>query len=239
MITSRQNETIKEVVKLHTKKHRLQRGVFLVEGEKLFNEALKAGFELVEAFSTEAKDGVELVSDNVLKAIATTVTPQNLVAVFKQKNTNTSVFDKCIILDNVQDPSNMGSIIRSALGAGFVDIIAVNCVDKYDPKVIRASMGAIFHTNIIECELDEAISLINKNGLQLVVASMEGESIFDIDFPDRIAFVVGNEGNGVSKEFRNLTSLTFSIPMNEKLESLNVAVSSALLMYFYEFKKRR
>ena len=203
----------------------------------MYNEAIKSGYELVSMYSTETKQNSIRVSENVLKAMATTVSPQNLVAIFKQKNTCNKFFDKCIVLDNIQDPGNMGSIIRSALGAGFINIIAVNCVDIYDPKVLRASMGAVFHTNIIQCGFDDAIECLRSNNLQIAIGSMEGQSIFDADFPSNIAFVLGNEGNGVSKAFRNLASCTFSIPMNQNLESLNVAVSSAILMYFYLFKK--
>ncbi len=237
MITSRQNSLVKEVQKLHTKKHRLERGAFLVEGEKLFNEAVKGGYELLALYSTIERAGAVLINDSVLKAMATTISPQDLVAVFRKKETSFDAVKKCIVLDNVQDPSNMGSIVRSALGAGFMDIIAVNCVDKYEPKVIRSSMGAVFHTNIFECNETEAMEIIKNNGLTLAVCSMEGKSVFETDFPDNIAFVFGNEGNGVSKYFRSLARLNLSIPMNEQLESLNVAVSSAILMYFYKYKK--
>ena len=237
MITSRQNNLVKEVQKLHTKKHRLERGAFLVEGEKLFNEAVKSGYELLELYSTTERAGAVLINDSVLKAMATTVSPQNLIAVFRKKETSFGAVKKCIILDNIQDPSNMGSIVRSALGAGFMDIIAVNCVDKYEPKVIRSSMGAVFHTNVFECNETQAMEIIKNNDLALAICSMEGESMFETDFPDNIAFVLGNEGNGVSEYFRKLAKLKLSIPMNEQLESLNVAVSSAILMYFYKYKK--
>ena len=179
MITSRQNQKVKDVVKLHSKKHRYIRGAFLVEGKKLYDEALKAGFELEELYSLHPLEGAQVVSESVLSAMATTVTPQDIIAIFKQKIKTTDNIDKCIILDNIQDPGNMGSIIRSALGAGFYTIIAVNCVDKYDPKVIRSSMGAVLHTNVIECDFKECMELVEQANLKMAICSMEGQSIFE------------------------------------------------------------
>lgn len=245
LITSRNNEIIKNIVKLQDKKYRVLNQKFIVEGVKIIKEVYLAGYEIESIFQLPSSnfklENTSIksyeINEFVLNAITTTKSPQDCVAVVKMKteNFNLQVKGKTIVLDNVQDPNNVGAIIRSALGANFDNVILLNCADIYDTKTIRASMGSVFHMNILNLSQDEFIRMITED-VDVLCCSMEGENLFKTNIKDNCFVVIGNEGKGVSMPIRKICNKTVSIPMNSKLESLNAGVSAALVMYGISFK---
>jgi len=177
------------------------------------------------------------INEMVLNAITTTKSPQNCVAVVKMKDESHcfNISGRSLVLDNVQDPNNVGAIIRSALGADFDNVLLLNCADIYDTKTIRSSMGAIFHINIIHLTQDEFIQNLNNNA-DIICCSMEGENLFKSEIKQECFVVIGNEGKGVSSNIRKVCNKIVSIPMNKKLESLNASVSAAIVMYAISHK---
>ncbi len=148
---------------------------------------------------------------------------------YKNSNKELNIDSNFLVLDRLQDPSNVGAIIRSSLGANFTNVLLIDCADIYDTKVIRSSMGAIFNLNVQKVGLEDVKNL----NFPLVVLDMKGQNIFKEDFNKNqiYGFVVGNEGQGVCDELKGLASKTVAIPMNERLESLNASVSASLVMY--------
>ena len=232
MITSVQNAKIKELEKLNNAKYRNEVGLFLVEGPHLVAEARSCGL-LVEAYSLEEKDGYTQVSDNVMKKICNTKTVVSEVGVVKIPS-NKGLSDKLLILDTIQDPGNMGTIMRSAKAFGFETIIlSEGCVDIYNDKVIRSSQGAIFKLNFIKTNLLDFIPKLTDYdvyGTDVV----NGINVKEVKVDKKIAVIMGNEGNGVSKEVRNLVNKNIYIPI-DNMESLNVGVAASIIMY--ELKK--
>lgn len=237
-IISKQNDKLKNVKKLHLKKYREEQNLFLVESEKLILEAVACGYKIKELFLSRKFDSLSEVCNNVyhisedlMKNITTFVTQAGCIAVVqsKPKPPQKGLF---LVLENLQDPSNMGAIIRTAFGAGFGTVYCVNCADVYESKALRASMGAVFHLSVITADF-EVIKNLNK---PLMCASMEGENIYKINkSSEDMGFVIGNEGHGVSKEMRKLCTKIVSIPMQNGLESLNASVSAGLIMYAIKY----
>ena len=147
----------------------------------------------------------------------------------KALNKNLSINSNFLVLDRLQDPSNVGAIIRSSLGANFTNVLLIDCADIYDTKVIRSSMGAVFNLNVQKVGLED----VKKLNFPLVVLDMKGQNIFKEEFNKGqiYGFIVGNEGQGVCDELKKVASKTVAIPMNERLESLNASVSASLVMY--------
>ena len=246
IITSKSNQKIIDAKKLLDKKGREKSGLFLVETEKVIKEAFNCGLKPKCFFVLDAKKigfdnfndvPVFRLSDSVFKELSTLVSPDGLIAEFYlQKENPKYVGGKFLILDGVQNPDNYGAILRTALACDFKQIYTINCVDKYNPKVIRASMGNQFKLSIMDITTGEIKSLFNN--ASIYTASMEGKNIFDIDkFETNVGFVVGNEGNGVSKEVKEIINNTISIPMKNGVESLNASVSASVIMY-YIFSKQ-
>lgn len=236
-IISKQNEKIKFLIKLHNKKERKENGLFIAETEKLIKEAISAKYDLLELYYCENEPNINCknkikISNQVMAYVSNLNTPSNLLAVFKMKE---KIADNghFLILENIQDPSNLGSIARSAFGAGFNNIYCIDCVDEYDLKCLRSSMGAIFHINIIKSTIKE---INNLKYDELMCASMEGENIYlQAPFPKTVGLVIGNEGHGVSEELRKFCTKIISIPMQNGLESLNASVSAGLMMYAIKY----
>lgn len=193
-------------------------------------------------------------TEEILKHLSSTSSPAKCVAIVNMKSCaygevdkslkcasvnlvkNLSVDDEKVeiasnflVLDRLQDPSNVGAIIRSSLGANFTNVLLIDCADIYDTKVIRSSMGAIFNLNVVKVTLEE----VKKLNFPLVILDMKGQNIFKEEFDKNqiYGFVVGNEGQGVCEELKAIASKTVAIPMNERLESLNASVSASLVMY--------
>ncbi len=236
LISSIDNAKIKEIKKLENKKERDITGLFIVEGEHLVYEAYKEG--LLKTLLV--RDGYPFmldvdtiyVSDKVLKHISSLITPPPVIGVVAKKN-DKKIGDKVIALDNVQDPGNLGTIIRSAVAFNFDTIIlSDDTVDLYNPKVIRATQGMIFKINIIIGSLSKIlIDLQNKKYDIYGTDVTSGKSIKSIEKRKKFVIIMGNEGNGISKDIKSLCSNFIYIPMNKECESLNVAVAASIILY--------
>ena len=294
IISSKDNEIVKEIRKLKEKKYRKDK--FIVEGIKMLEEAIsenasidliviREGIDLKGTISNlfEKNNNCEAKNKNVLDKISKTITvtenvfntltdvvsPQGVLAVINKNKKSTELesdtkeevilndkdanvkkidivnnkinmsADYIIALDGIQDPGNLGTIIRTADSANLKQIIvSKNTVDAYSPKVIRSTMGAIYRVHIIEVEnLEVTLKDLQKGGFKVVVTSLDTKnSIYDISYNKSIV-VIGNEANGVSKEVQELANEKVKIPMLGKTESLNAAVATGIMIYEYVRRK--
>ncbi len=229
------NLTNQDIKNLKDKKFRKNNGYFLVEGNKFCHDLLDANIEIVYTITTDKNltgfPNIEIVSDKMLSSLATTITNQDIVCVCKKIDYGLNSIGKALILDNLQDPGNVGTLIRSAMAFGFEDIYLVGGADPYSEKVIRSSAGLIMSARIHEVSFDEIKSNKNLIAKKFVIADMNGENIDKIRLPkERIAVIIGNEGQGVSKDMKTIADTTISIPMSHKVESLNAGVAGSIIM---------
>ena len=236
LISSLDNQKIKDIKKLQTKKYREKTNLFLVEGEHLVLEAYKAGcletLILKDGFEYNLDVNTISVTENVLKYISELDTPQPMVGVCHKKEISNAK-GNIIILDNVQDPGNLGTIIRSAVAFNFDTIVLSNdSVDVYNSKVVRASQGLLFNVNIQIGDLTEIIPELKKDGYQIYGTKVtNGNDVKSIAKNSLFAIIMGNEGNGMSDTVSELCDSFVYINMNDKCESLNVGVAASILMY--------
>ena len=246
IITSLDNSMVKEARSLSDKKHRRLLSKFLVDGEKLVNEAVCGACEVDKIFVDEARlsdfdyilekfDGkVVVVTSKVFASISENVTPQGIIAEVFMKPTKQLSFEKTqpiLVLDRIQDPGNLGTIIRTATATGFNKIILIDSVDPYSPKVVRSSSGGVFSTQIFKMTESEVVEFCKENNVQLLVADMGGINVFKNTLPEEsFALVIGNEGQGVSETFKQ-KGKAVSLPMKSQMESLNAGISASVLMY--------
>lgn len=254
MITSTSNAKIKRIVQLRKKKKaRDAEGVFLVEGIRMFREIPeKLLQEIYISESCEEKEGKEirrrasacgirpeLVSDGVFSHLSDTQTPQGILCVVRQLSYSLEeVADaSCphmLVLDRLQDPGNVGTILRTAEGAGVTGILLDGeCADIYNPKTIRSTMGSVFRMPFYYIQdLEEGIRYLKKRGICTYAAHLEGKRAYDEeDYRKPCAFLIGNEGNGLRPEIADLADTYIRIPMAGEVESLNAAIASAVLMF--------
>lgn len=234
IISSKANPVIKKIASLAEKKYRKQYGEFIVESIKAVYECLAAGMAVSVIVCTpelaERYPDAVVVTDELFSRISTEKTPQGVLAVVKMPDTSVKPPEgSCLLLDRLQDPGNVGTVIRTANAAGYTDIYLVNCADAFSPKAVRASMGGVFHVDIHEGGYESVFSAIN--GIPLVCADMDGENIFDFTAPEKFCLCIGNEGGGVSDTVSERAEYTVKIPMRETCESLNAAISAAIAMY--------
>ena len=229
MITSLTNEKIKEYTKLNQSKYREEKGMFIVEGPHLVEEANKLGL-LVEVITTDPKINGTLVNEAVMKKLSNTVHPVKVLGVCKfiKKNELTS---KVLVLDTISDPTNLGTLLRSAVAFGFETVFVSNgSVDCYNDKVIRGSQGAIFKINIIKGDLISFLSKI-KNTHQILGTNVRiGKDVTKVELKPNLALILGNEARGMCEEANKFTDDNLFIKMNNT-ESLNVSVAGSILMY--------
>ena len=235
LYSSINNPKIKELAKLKQKNYRDKQGLFLVEGAHLVKEAYESGFleELLiledKEFSLDTK--TSYITKNVLKYLSDVETPVGIIGVCKLKNT-TITGNKLLILDSVQDPGNLGTIIRSS-AAFNIDTIIINdkCADPYSDKVIRSSQGMIFKTNIVKKDLYDYLKEIKGKIPIFGTKVTGGKNIKNIEKFQTFAIIMGNEGKGVDEKLLNLCDEYLYIPMNSKCESLNVGVATSIILY--------
>ena len=254
VITSKDNEIIKHIKKLADKKYRDQNNCYIVEGIKLVEEAIQEDAEIEKIVICEectntseiskslmyeiAKYNCIYVTEKIFKTISQVMNPQGIMAIIKKsKERPTIKYDEDIIvaLDDIQDPGNLGTILRTVDSIGLKQlIVSKGTADVYNPKVVRSSMGAIFRVEVIEVEnLKETIEAMKRNNFELVVTSLQTESsIYDVEYKKKI-IVIGNEANGVSKEIQDMADKKIKIPMLGKTESLNASVATAIILYEY------
>ncbi len=258
VITSKDNEIIKSVKKLKEKKYRDENKEFIVEGIKLIQEAIEENAKIKMIIVCEecmkeecieqkllyqiAKYDCIYVSEKVFSTITDVKTPQGMLAVIEMENTEEKIkFDEDIIfvLDGVQDPGNLGTILRTIDSVGLSQIIvSKDTVDAYNPKVVRSTMGAIFRVKVIESQdLIRTLRNIKKHRFEILATSLETtEDIYDVDYNKKV-IVIGNEANGISNEILQLADIKAKIPMFGKTESLNAAVATSVIAYEYVRRK--
>ena len=237
IITSAENPKIAEVKKLTEKKFRKSTGLYLIEGERLVRDAMRYGAEITEIFVKESAinkfsfaNQIE-VADKVFMKISDTVSSQGVVAVVKKREIDlTPPQGNCLILDGLQDPGNVGTLLRTAAACGFTDVYAVDTVDLYSPKVLRSAMSAHFCARLHEHNnLQTVFELLD--GYEVVAADMGGKNLFETTFKRKVALILGNEGNGISEVSKNRADTVVALPMKNDVESLNVAVAGSVIMY--------
>jgi len=261
MITSTNNNQIKNIITLNKKaRERKAQRLFVVEGIRAVAEVpvqLLNAIYYIEGFgeNTEGKAllaelknkasdvPMEEVAANVFKSMSDTVTPQGILALVSMSEfsledvlgASKGKVANIVILESLQDPGNMGTIIRTAEGAGATGIIMNNTtVDLYSPKVVRSTMGSIFRVpHLIVSDLAASIKeLKDKHGVSVYAAHLKGQKYYDeFDYKGPTAFMIGNEGNGLTKEISDMATSYLKIPMEGQLESLNASVAASLLMY--------
>lgn len=237
LITSTNNEHIKELVRLKDKKYRDISNSFLVETKHLVMEAYKEG--LIRELILEKDELYPLdvdtlyVSREVLKKLASTNTPSKVMAVVNKKKEIDNIGEKILILDNIQDPGNLGAIIRSAVAFNIDTIVLSNdTVDLYNSKVVRATQGMMFHINIIRRNTISFIHELKQEGYKIVGTKVtNGHDVREAKIYSHFALVIGNEGRGISYDVDNLCDEYLYIRMNENCESLNASVAASILMY--------
>ena len=255
MITSTANQQVKHLIQLQNKgKLRDEEGLFVLEGKKVFDELLRYRPEflvmtyLSESFykqlietEPEYLNGIpyEILADSVFREAAETVTPQGILAIVKQpKYELEALLEKSegrfVFLENLRDPGNLGTILRTAEGAGMTGVIlSKGSVDIFNPKVIRSTMGSIFRVPFLYVEDTlAAMKILQDNGVTLYAAYLSGSEEYDkIAYAKRSAIMIGNEANGLTAEVAEAADVRVRIPMSGELESLNAAVAAAILMY--------
>ena len=256
MITSTSNPQIKRLAQLQKKsKARTQEKVFVVEGLRMFEEVPKAQLEKVyvsETFYNKKKQELELqnlplelLADQVFEYVSDTKTPQGILCVVKQKSYNMESLLQVknphfIVLDNLQDPGNLGTILRTAEGAGVDAVfLSKDCVDIYNPKTIRSTMGSIYRMPFVYVDdLLELLNLFRQKGIHSYAAHLQGRNSYDKeDYRFGTAILIGNEGNGLRDEVAKKADIWVQIPMHGQVESLNAAIAASILMF--EVAKQR
>lgn len=257
-ITSKDNEFVKHVKKLKDKKYRDLSNEYVVEGIKLVKEAIQEHAKIKQIIICEDCENSENISKDltyeiakfeciyVTKQIFNSITevknPQGILAVVS-KDSNISDIDYSqdiiVALDDLQDPGNLGTILRTVDSIGLTQIlVSKGTADAFNPKVVRSTMGAIFRVKIIECEdLKSTLKDIQKKDFKIMVTSLQTEnSIYDVYYNKKV-IVVGNEANGVSKDIQDLADEKIKIPMIGKTESLNASVATGIVLYEYVRQK--
>ena len=288
VISSKDNEVIKNVKKLKEKKYRDLSNSYIIEGIKLVKEAMAEKAKIKQIIMCEdytdnveldkdtlydiAKYNVVYVTKNIINLLTDVKTPQGIIAVVEKKESNTFSDSKeenllqkdlkgntkefvmddnknidmvdysqdiIIALDDIQDPGNLGTILRTVDSANLKQIIlSKTSADPYNPKVVRSTMGGIFRVNIVEVEdLKQELQKAKKHGFKVMVTSLDAEnSVYDVDYNKKV-IVIGNEANGVSEEIQNIANEKVKIPMLGKTESLNASVAAGIMIYEYVRRK--
>ena len=240
MITSNQNEQVKYWASLNEKKNRDKFKEYIIEGEHLVIEAYKNGYLKTVIYKDNLSLNLENVekvevSENVIKKISSTVTPQNVIGIARYfDDENIDYNNRIVALDGVQDPGNAGTIVRNSLAFGYnLVFFSNNSVDIYNSKFIRATQGYFYSLKIIRGDIIEFILKLKEFNYDVISTYLDSSSINvnNIETKEQHCVVMGNEGQGVSKEIINLSNIKTIIPMNSIVDSLNVAVASGIVMY--------
>jgi len=252
-IQSLDNNIIKYIFKLKLKKYRYLYNQTIAEGLKVIDTILNSKWKLEYIlYSDDGKDLLELikhkidknniikVNKNIIDKISNLESNTGILAVFNFKNEDKNILlaDKALVLDNIQDPGNMATIIRSALAFGFKDIVILNSVDIYSPKVIQASAGNVSLCNIYKIDLNQLIELTKTNNIKLIsLVVKNGIKIDDINLGNsKIFLVIGNEGHGINQKLINNSDILYTINMDNNIESLNVSIAGSIALYIINQK---
>lgn len=228
---------------LHVKKNRDAHALFICEGEKLIREVLNTNWEIQNLYATpDANESIlkqfpsyQEISHKDLERISLLQSPNQFFAVVKQKkyefeNINTSA-EFILVLDKINDPGNLGTIIRTADWFGVSQIICADqSVDLYNPKTIQSAMGSVFHIPVYYGELSTCLHQLKKENYKILAGEMQGENALNIQFPNKTVLLMGSESHGISSNLRSLIDTSVTIPRFGEAESLNVAVATAVLL---------
>lgn len=232
IIKSTNNSLIKHIKKLSNKRNRKKHNQYIIESRKMIEEAIKSNQDIENII---IRDDVEdifdkstIVEKKLFNNLSNLSTPDGYMAIINKKIED-NLSDKILILDNLQDPGNLGTLIRSCEAFGFNTIISINSVDFYNEKVLRSTMGSIFRLNLIEEDYKFLDTLKDYN---FYTADMSGKDYRKVNYSQKICLVIGNEGNGISQDIKNREYNTIKIPMQGDVESLNAAVSGSILMSY-------
>lgn len=258
-ITSKDNEFIKHIKKLKDKKYRDLNNEYLIEGIKLIQEAIQENTKIKQIVICEDCENTEIIPKELMyeiakfeciyvtKQIFNTITevknPQGIIAIINKENTEKEIDynqDIIVALDDLQDPGNLGTILRTVDSIGLNQIlVSKGTADCFNPKVVRSTMGAIFRVKIIECEyLENTLKEVKKHKFKLMVTSLKAEkTIYATDYKKKV-IIIGNEANGVKKEIQDMADEKVKIPMLGKTESLNASVACGIILYEYVRQKR-
>ena len=258
VITSKENEYVKHIKKLKDKKYRDISREYIVEGIKMVAEAISENCKIKQIVICDdcektsniskeqmyeiAKYDCIYVTNKIFESITGVMNPQGILAVIEKddiKQEEIKQEDIILALDDIQDPGNLGTILRTADSVGLTQVlVSKGTADCYNPKVVRSTMGAIFRVKIIECEnLVETLELLHKQKYEIVVSSLQtNNSIYDIKYNKKV-LIIGNEANGVRREIQDMADKKVKIPMIGKTESLNASVATGIILYEYMRQK--
>lgn len=239
LITSLENDKIKKCIKLKEKKYRDINQEFIVEGDHLVIEAYKSGLLkeiLIEQDSVTVLDvPITYVTQEIINKITGLESPSHILGICKKQEEKEEYGNRLLLLDEIQDPGNLGTIIRSSKAFGIDTVVLGDkCVDLYNPKVIRSTQGIGFHINIVNRNLKEVIEELKKKEIPIYGTRVEfGEDVRKLKQDDRekYALIMGNEGKGVSRDILDMCDKYIYIEMDKEVESLNVAIATSVLLY--------
>ncbi len=241
IITSLENKKIKYINKLKNKKFRDEEGIFVIETKHLVEEAYKSGF-LTELYLVDTNIESNILEDDkinkyqitkeIMNKISSLESPSNLLGLVKKLPT-LNYGNRLLILDNIQDPGNLGTIIRSAVAFNLDTLILSNdCVDLYNDKTIRSSEGMLFKLNILRKDLNTFLTELKNNNYTIYGTDViNGSIVGEIKFPKKYAIIIGNEGKGLKSTLKNLVDQNIYIPMSTNAESLNAGIAASIIMY--------
>lgn len=237
MIESCSNNLYKKINKLTKKKYRNKYNLFYIETKKLVKEAINSNCDIECIVVNEENVGFDcenyekvVFSNQLFSKISNLESEDGVSAIVRMKKNNSTYGEKILLLDFIQDPGNMGTILRSAEAFGFFDVLLINnCVDIYNLKTLRASMGSIFRINVVDSNINE-IKILKKD-YKVFTTDMYGIDYRNIEKDAKIILAIGNEANGISKEVFEISDKKIKIPMEGKIESLNAAIAASILMH--------
>lgn len=259
VISSKENEIIKNIKKLKEKKYRDLNNEYIIEGIKIIQEAIQENAKIKQIIICDdceknsnisqemmyeiAKYECIYVTNKIFTSLTDVKNPQGIMAIIEKNNSKKEEIDYnediIVALDDIQDPGNLGTILRTVDSIGINQIlVSKGTADSYNPKVVRSTMGAIFRVKIIECEdLEKTLKEIKKRKFEILVTSLQTEnSIYDIKYNKKV-IVIGNEANGVEEKIQNMADVKVKIPMLGKTESLNASVATGIILYEYVRQK--
>ena len=240
VIRSQNNGKIKNWCKLHEKKYREKEQMFLIENEHLIQEALQANL-VQNLILLENKDynfnyngDITVVSEDVMKKLKMSQSTPLCMALVRMPKVNANLGKRIIICDDVQDPGNVGTMIRSSYSFGFDSfIVSKNSVDVYNDKVVRSTQGALFHMNVIRCDLEDMVKKLKKDHIPVYATSLrDAKGLSEFENPESVALIFGNEGAGVSEKMLDMSDDRIFIEMS-RFESLNVAMACGICCYWF------
>ncbi len=244
IITNTTNPQIKEIAKLSQKKYRDELGLFLVEGQKCIEQAANSNYEIQQVFVLADKydkykfleNKLVCVNEAVIKKISTTQSPCEAVAIVQQKIFDVSSFvdyKRLLLLENIKDAGNLGTIVRTACAFNIDGIVLVgDCVDIYNPKVVRASVGNLFQIPVVTIDKENVKTIFQKHNLIATIVKNERTTPLDkINFEKPFVLMFGSEAQGLSADLVEGADIVTTINMNHKVESLNLSVATAIILH--------